>query len=200
MTIDNDNLNGANGLPEPRIPPLGEADWTPEIREIFTIFEGEAARERGTEFNILKTLAHHPSLVSRFLAYEYELLRNATIPERIREIIILRLAWLYQQQYEWKQHVAIARSIGMSEEEIAATRRGADDGVWTALDRHVLNATDQAFGGVTVTNETWAGLAAHFDHSQMLEVLFTIGTFAMMSWVFNSTGLQLEEPGRCDQT
>jgi hypothetical protein len=53
---------------------------------------------------------------------------------------------------------------------------------------------------VTVTDETWSGLAAHFDHSQMLEILFTIGTFAMMSWMFNSTGLQLEELGRSGQT
>lgn len=200
MTIDNDSLSGADGLRKPRIPPLGEADWTPEVRELFTIFEGEEARERGTEFNIMKTLAHHPSLVSRFLAYEYQLLRNATIPERIRETIVLRLAWLYQQEYEWKQHVAIARSAGMSEEEIDAIRRGADDGIWSALDRHVLNATDQAFGGITVTDATWAGLAAHFDHSQMLEILFTIGTFAMMSWMFNSTGLQLEQAGRSGGT
>jgi alkylhydroperoxidase family enzyme len=140
----------------------------------------------------MKTLVNHPSLVARFLAYEHQLLRHPTIPERIREIVILRLAWLYRQEYEWRQHVAIARSIGMSEQEIAATKKGADP-VWSPLDRHVLRATDQMYAGVTVDDETWAGLAAEFDHAQMLELLFTIGTFAMMSWIFNSTGLQLED-------
>lgn len=194
MTIDNDRLASTGALAAPRIPPLGEEGWTPEVRDIFTIFEGEEARERGTKFNIMKTLAHHPSLMSRFLAYEQQLLRHPTIPERIREVIILRLAWLYQQEYEWKQHVTIARSIGMSEEEINAARRGAEDPIWSPLDRLVLQAADQAYRGATVDDETWAGLAAEFDHSQMLELLFTIGTFAMMSWIFNSTGLQLEDP------
>ena len=192
MTIDNDRLECPAALSVPRIPPLGEEGWTPEVRDIFTIFEGEEARERGTRFNIIKTLAHHPQLVSRFLKYEHQLLRNATIPERVREVIILRLAWLYRQEYEWRQHVAIARTIGMSEAEIDATKRGAAHEIWSTLDRHVLNATDQAYGGLTVSDETWAGLAASFDHRQMLELLFTIGTFAMMSWIFNSTGLQLE--------
>jgi alkylhydroperoxidase family enzyme len=193
MTADNDTLGDAGRPVAQRIPPLPEDRWTPEVRDIFTIFEGEEARERGSRFNIMKTLVNHPSLVARFLVYEHQLLRHATIPERTREIAILRLAWLYRQEYEWRQHVAISRAIGMSEQEIAATRQGPDDPVWSPLDRHVLAATDQAYAGKTVEDATWAGLAAHFDHSQMLELLFTIGTFAMMSWIFNSTGLQVED-------
>ncbi len=49
------------------------------------------------------------------------------------------------------------------------------------------------FAGQTIDDTTWNGLAEVFDHAQMLELLFTIGTFAMMSWIFNSTKLQLEE-------
>lgn len=176
----------------PRIPLLPEERWTAEVRGIFTIFEGEEARQRGSQFNIMKTLVHHPSLMARFLAYEHRLLRHPTIPERTREIIVLRLAWLYRQDYEWKQHVAIARSIGMSEQEIEAARLGADHPVWSPLDRCVLRATDQMYAGITIDDDTWVGLAVEFDHSQMIELLFTIGTFAMMSWIFNSTGLQIE--------
>jgi alkylhydroperoxidase family enzyme len=176
----------------PRIPLLPEGRWTDEVRDIFTIFEGEEARVRGSQFNIMKTLAHHPSLMARFLRYEHQLLRHPMIPERTREVVILRLAWLYRQDYEWRQHVAIARSIGMTEREIEAVEQGADARVWSRLDRHVLRATDQMHAGETVDDETWAGLAAEFDHGQMLELLFTIGTFAMMSWIFNSIRLQIE--------
>jgi alkylhydroperoxidase family enzyme len=190
---------GGAKLTAARIPLLPEERWTAEVRDIFTIFEGEEARERGSQFNIMKTLVHHPSLMARFLAYEHQLLRHPTIPERIREIIVLRLAWLYRQDYEWKQHVTIARSIGMSQEEIEAARLGADQPVWSPLDRCVLRATEQMYAGVTVDDVTWAGLAAAFDHSQMIELLFTIGTFAMMSWIFNSTGLQIEGGEANDQ-
>lgn len=199
MTPESDSREGAAKQAAPRIPLLPEDRWTDEVRDIFTIFEGEEARERGSRFNIMKTLVHHPSLMARFLAYEHQLLRHPTIPERIREIIILRLAWLYRQDYEWKQHVAIARSIGMSEQEIEAAKQGEEGLVWSPLDRHVVRATDQMYRGVTVDDETWAGLAANFDHSQMLELLFTIGTFAMMSWIFNSTGLQIEGEEGSDQ-
>lgn len=180
-------------LAAPRIPLLPEEYWTDEVRDIFTIFEGDEARERGSRFNIMKTLVHHPSLMSRFLAYEHQLLRHPTIPERIREIVILRLAWLYQQDYEWKQHVTIARSVGMPEQEIEAVKLGAEASIWSPLDRLVVRATDQMYSGVTIDDETWTGLAAHFDNSQMLELLFTVGTFAMMSWIFNSVGLQTED-------
>lgn len=175
-----------------RIPLLPEAEWTDEVRDLFTIFEGEEARSRGTKFNIMKTLAHHPSLMSRFLAYEHQLLRHPTIPERLREVIILRLAWLYRQEYEWKQHVVLGRAAGMTDAEIEAVKEGGGHSVWSLLDRNAIRAVDRMFAGESVDDETWAGLAAHFDHAQMLEVLFTIGTFAMMSWIFNSTGLQLE--------
>ena len=160
--------------------------------DLFTIFEGEEARERGTRFNIMKTLAHHPSLMSKFLAYEHQLLRHPTIPERLREIIILRLAWLYRQEYEWKQHVIIARAAGMTDHEIEAVKDGCAHATWSPLDRDAIRAVDQMYAGETVDEGTWAGLAGHFGHAQMLEILFTIGTFAMMSWIFNCTGLQIE--------
>ena len=100
---------------------------------------------------------------------------------------------MYRQDYEWKQHVIIAKSIGMTEAEIEAVKTGASDPVWNDFDRRVLQATEDMYAGRTIADDTWNALASEFDHAQMLELLFTIGTFAMMSWIFNCTRLQVED-------
>lgn len=40
---------------------------------------------------------------------------------------------------------------------------------------------------------TWVGLAEHLDNKQLLELLFVIGSYFMLAWIFNSTGLEMEE-------
>src|SRR6476646_7178461 len=74
--------------------------------------------------NALATLARHPDLAEAFLPFNTRLLLRSTLPPRLRELAILRVARRSGCAYEWAHHVRIAAKAGLSEAEIEAAGNG----------------------------------------------------------------------------
>jgi alkylhydroperoxidase family enzyme len=120
-------------MSEPRIPPRPAADWDAEVLDALSVLRppGTAGpapgRPAGTRqrpvSNILGIFSWHPALTKGFLAFNNHLFRS-TLPARVRELVTVRVTWLRRGEYEWAQHVRMARAAGMSEEEIEAIAEG----------------------------------------------------------------------------
>jgi alkylhydroperoxidase family enzyme len=106
--------------------------------------------------------------------------------------MILRVAWRTRAPYEWAQHVRMARSCGITAEEIGAIASGAEAGTWSPLEAHLLGATDQLLDQYRIDDDTWARLAEHLDERRLMEVTFVVGTYACLAMAFNSFGLELD--------
>jgi 4-carboxymuconolactone decarboxylase len=70
-------------------------------------------RVNGRDLNLFRVLMHHPDLVRRWTVFAGHVLRKQTLPARERELLILRIGWLNQAEYEWAQHVEIAKREGI---------------------------------------------------------------------------------------
>jgi alkylhydroperoxidase family enzyme len=167
--------------------------WTQAVRDVFAIYEGEAAREAGSRFNIIHWFANHPPLAQNWLRYSHELTRGHFDP-RLREIVILRVAWRYQSDYEWLQHVHIAQQLGIGDEHLEAVKMGPEAELWSSLERLCLQAADQLCTIHDVDDETWAALATAFDSPRLMELLFLIGSYTLMAWVFKAVRMPPEGP------
>jgi alkylhydroperoxidase family enzyme len=186
----------------PRLAPLPKEEWGDDAVAAVRAGFGDAAVERflatGPDAprvpNVLTTLMRHPGLAGPFLAYNSVLLNAPTIEPRWRELMILRVAWRTRSIYEWLQHVRIARSLGITDDEIDAIARGADAGIWSPVETDLLAATDECLDRYCIQDATWARLAVHLDDAQLVEVTFVIGTYTCLAMVFNSFGLELD-PG-----
>ena len=91
-------------LATPRLDPIQPEDWSDEIKKIFWTkpiqpedWSDEIKKilqpnvDKGTVFNIFKTLSHHPDLFRRWLVFGNHVLFKSTLPPRERELIILRI-------------------------------------------------------------------------------------------------------------
>ena len=78
---------------------------------------------QGRDFNIFKVLMHHPKLAKRWTVFAGHILGKQTLPFRDRELAILRIGWLNQAEYEWAQHVEIAKRGGITDADIDNIRR-----------------------------------------------------------------------------
>lgn len=170
-------------LKQPRLEPLDPESLDPAVAPRM----GD-----GPVLNIFRTLAHHPDLAKSWLVFGSHVLGNSTLPPREREIAILRVGFLCRSGYEWAQHVEIGRRVGLSDEEIARIADGADAPGFSAAERAVLRATDELHADAFVQDDTWAELGEHFDARQLLDLLFTVGQYQMVSMVLNSAGVQYE--------
>ena len=175
-------------LSEPRIKALEADEWSEAAGEIMQPFVAQ-----GRVFNIFKTLANHPELARRWLVLGNHILGKSTLSERDRELVILRIGYLCQSGYEWGQHVLIARQAGMSDDEIRLAKTGPDTAGVTQLDRLLLQATDELHSDAHITDDTWQGLAENYSTEQMMDLVFTVGQYNLVSMALNSFGVQADK-------
>ena len=172
-------------LDKPRVAPLSDDQIDPDTRERIG---------RGPILNIFRTLANHPALMKRWLVFGTHVLGKSTLPARERELVILRIGWLCRAGYEWGQHVVIGKSAGLSEEEIARIPKGAAAADWSAPDRALLRATDELHEDAFISDATWAELASSLSTQQLMDLVFAVGQYNLVSMALNSFGVQ-PEPG-----
>jgi alkylhydroperoxidase family enzyme len=175
-------------LREPRLPPLGDDELDEESREFV-----RAASRGGPGLNIYRTLAAHPKLLKRWGVFGTHVLYKNSLPARERELLILRTGWLCRSEYEWGQHVLIGKASGLTDEEIERVKQGPDAAGWREADADLLRAADELHNDAFIGEATWKGLAGHFDRKQLIDVVFTVGQYHVVSMALNTLGIQLDE-------
>lgn len=153
-----------------------------------------AAKNRlgGRDLNIFRVMMNHPKLTRRWTVFAGHVLQKQTLPVRDRELLILRIGWLNQAEYEWAQHVEIAKRAGITEAEIEQVKQGPAAG-WNALEAALMRAADELFESSVISDSTWAALAAKYSIEQLMDVVFTIGQYNLVSWALNSFGVPLDD-------
>jgi len=175
-------------LTEPRVGPLADEQLDEETRRIL-----DRARMRGRVMNIFRTLAHHPKLLERWMVFGTHVLNKSTLPAREREMLILRIGWLCRSEYEWGQHVLIGKAAGLTDEEIERIKAGPDAAGWTEQEASLLRAVDEVRADAFISDPTWQALSARLNRQQLLDLIFTVGQYNLVSMALNSLGVQLDE-------
>ncbi len=130
----------------------------------------------------------------RYWAYTGYFVRNATIPARDREVIILRTAWLNRGDYIWGRHNIIGQDAGLTEQEISRVTRGGDAAGWSNFDAALLRAAYELHASRFISETTWNTLGERYTESQLREVVLIVGNYTQLSMFQNTLGAQLE-PG-----
>jgi alkylhydroperoxidase family enzyme len=161
--------------------------------ELADVLAKTAAVPGGQPLNIFRTLARNESLMRGFLALGSHLLGRHGLPGREREIVILRIGWRCQSEYEFGQHTTIGRAAGLTDAEIAAL---ADVGTvdWSPDDAALVALADELCADDVVSDETWRRLTTRWSEEELLEALVLAGYYRLVSGMLNSTGVALE-PG-----
>lgn len=110
--------------------------------------------------------------------------------ERLRELVILRIAVLNGADYEWQAHEPHALRCGVTPAKIAAVRHGpgqqdshgsGNSGDFDVAERAVLAYTDAMTRDVTVAPDVYAAAAALLNPRELVELTATIATYNMVS-------------------
>src|SRR5262245_5566385 len=184
----------------PRLAPIAKGQWdddglaacrTPYPKEGADRFRATAP-EAARIPNVLATMMHHPALSAPFLVFNRVLLEKPALGHRLRELMVLRVAWRTRSLYEWVQHCRFAHRYSVTREDIDAITRDTHAATWTPLEIDLVAATDQLLDHYRIEDETWTRLAKQLDERQLFDVSFTVGTYTCLAMAFNSMGLQLD--------
>lgn len=169
----------------PRIPPLRDEEMSEAQRELLGPF-----LQTGRVDNVFRTLAQHPDLMRRWLPFANHVLSKSTLSPREREILILRIGYLCRAEYEWAQHVRLGKRRGLSDAEIGAIMAG--NGISPKKDL-LLSAAGELHEHARISDGTWDALTAHYSREQMVDIIFTVGQYNLVSMFLNSAGVEVDE-------
>jgi len=172
---------------KPRVTPLEPAEWNAEQRALMAPFV-----ESGTAWNVFKTLLRHTRLFKRWMPFAAHVLSKQTLSLRERELLILRIGWLCRAPYEWTQHVQIALRAGITTEEIERIADGPDAPGWPVHEAALLRAADELHRDACIGEATWCTLAASYSTEQLMDVVFTVGQYTLVSMALNTFGVQID--------
>jgi len=176
-------------LSEPRVPPLTMDQVDGETKGLLEgLVRGDAPPR------IFATLAHHPKLLKRWMVFARHVLNKSSLPPREREILILRIGWRSKSIYEFSAHVRIGKQVGLTDEDIARIKQGPDAAGLDPFDAALLRAVDELDEDAFVSDATWQALCERFDTAQVMDVIFTVGQYRLVSMALNSLGVQPEQP------
>jgi predicted cupin superfamily sugar epimerase/alkylhydroperoxidase family enzyme len=177
---------------QPRIAPLtlaGADSDTHALLSRLTDIRGSDTRL----LNVFGTLAQHPELLRQWLGFATYLLRDSTLPPRLRELVILRVGWLCRSPYEWGQHVHVARRVGVDDATLQRLARGSTAADWSPEEAVALRAAEEIVGRHTVSSDTWATLASHFDTRQVLDLVFVVGQYQLVCAALNACRVERDD-------
>jgi alkylhydroperoxidase family enzyme len=147
----------------------------------------------GRPLNIFGVLAHHPKLLKRFNLLGGFILNKGLVPERERELVILRVGWNAQAVYEFGQHTVIGLRCGLTQDEIDALTKAPGDHDWSADDRALIALADDLAADDCVSDATWAALTGRWGDAELVELLIVAGFYRLVSGFLNSAGVQLDD-------
>src|SRR5204863_6804695 len=104
---------------------------------------------------LFRTLALNSELASRARPLGAGILGKGLVEPRLREVMIHRTCALTGAEYEWGVHVmGFGKPLGFTDEQLASTvHGGADDPVWSAVERAAFRLADELHGTSTVSDE-----------------------------------------------
>lgn len=143
--------------------------------------------------NVRATMAHHPGFAKALGGLADQVLNQASVPRRQRELVILRMGWNCQARYEFGQHTLYGKANGVSDAEVLAVTRSLESHPWADDDRVLLQMTDDLYADDCVTDTTWAELTARWSTPEVIEFVCAALTYRMVSGFLNTFGVELDD-------
>jgi alkylhydroperoxidase family enzyme len=144
--------------------------------------------------NMHLTFGRHPELYAAWLPFAVQIMPNATLTPRHRQLLILRTSYAWRSPYPWAHHARISKAVSdLSDAEIAATARELGAHAWRPLELALLRACDETRLHGAIEDDTWRTLSRELGERELMDVVFTIGQYGLIATALSSLRVELDE-------
>ena len=119
---------------------------------------------------------------------------QTALDSKLRELAIVTVGRLTDAQYEYVHHWNLARSVGVSREQLDALADFEKSPAFNDHERTVIRYAVEATNNVRVTDATWNALKSVLDTRRLMELVQNVAFYNMVVRVLVPVGVELE-PG-----
>jgi 4-carboxymuconolactone decarboxylase len=145
------------------------------------------------KLNVARMIANSDAAFYPFSMLGNSLLTRSKLDARLRELAILRTAKVSRSLYEWTQHVPIAKSTGVTDEQLGAIENWESAKCFSDIERLVLRFTDEVARNVKGSRENLEALRKHMGAAEIVDLVLSIGFWGMVARVLETIEVDLEE-------
>ncbi len=169
-----------------RIPPVAPEDLSPEMAEIYR-------SHPSGKLNIFRLHCHAPTCFPAYSQLAQAIFATLDVPPLERELVVLVVAVLQDCEYEWAQHAQIATAMGIPQQQIDAISKSEfTSAVFNEREQALFEFTQQTVKNVRVEDAAYAAVAAFYSHRQIIELLYTIGSYMMLARIMEVAQIELD--------
>ncbi|HVR00277.1 MAG TPA: carboxymuconolactone decarboxylase family protein [Mycobacterium sp.] len=157
----------------------------------------ELTRARGN-LNVYRALANAEKVFTGWMLAGQAALTSPVLPVRLRELAVLRTAYLMDSPYELGQHRDVARTAGVGVDEIDAvlSESGWREGYFGGHELAVLQLTTELLTTRGVSAEVFDHVHTALGSEATVELLMVIGRYAGLALMLNALDVDLDESAR----
>jgi AhpD family alkylhydroperoxidase len=157
----------------------------------------ELTLERGN-LNVYRALANADKVFTGWMLAGQAALTSPVVPVRLRELVVLRTAYLMDCPYELGQHRDVARTAGLSGDEIQAVTSGSDweTAHFEPVELAALYLTTELLTTRTVSAEVFDQVHTALGSEATVELLMVIGRYSGLALMLNALDVDLDETAR----
>ena len=141
--------------------------------------------------NLFTMLANAPALYAPAMRLGEAILTKSDLPPALRELAILQSAKTTGTEYEWVQHEAIARLVGVADAKIEAIRSG-DLAALEPGEAAAMRLVDQCIGAGTPDEALVREVAERHGRNGLIELLLVAGYYAMLGGVMRAVRIDVD--------
>jgi alkylhydroperoxidase family enzyme len=157
----------------------------------------ELTSARGN-LNVYRALANAEKVFTGWMLAGDAALTSTVLPLRLRELVILRTAYLMDCPYELGQHRDVARTVGVGADEIDAILSQSDwqNGHVGGVELAVLTLTSELLTTRTVSAAVFDEVHDALGSEATVEVLMVINRYSGLALMLNALDVDLDDSAR----
>lgn len=143
--------------------------------------------------NVFRMMAGAGAMFPPFMDFINAYLNNGVVDAQLRELVILRVGNISGSTYEVHQHERVARTVGLTEERIAATKAPSPSDTYSEAENAALCMVEEIVAKVRPSDATFKKAQAHFSEGQLQELTIIAGFYMMVSRYLETLDIELED-------
>ncbi len=169
-----------------RMPPLDVDKLSPEQKRVYD----EVAGKRKTVRGPFPMWLRNPKLAEHANQFGIALRDHSTIGRRIFELAVITVCRAWSVQYAWSSHAPQAELQGIAPDVIAAIRENRTPDFKKADERVAYEVATEIMTTTELSHPTYNKAIAQFGEQGTVELISTIGYYAMVGIFLKSFGVQ----------
>lgn len=171
----------------PRIPYPNLDKASAEVREMLGRLPAPA--------NIFNMMAHAETCVKPVMKLGGTLLGKLALDPKLRELCLLHAVKLEGGDYEWVQHVPIARDLGCTDAQIRALEEDDEEAkCFDVREKAALRLTREVVVDVRASEAAVAGARNHLSDREIVELILMAGFYIMLARLTETLGVENDPP------